>query len=561
MQMRVIIVGGVAGGASAAARLRRLNEEAEIILFEKSGFVSYANCGLPYYIGGEITDPDALTLQSPERFHTRFHIDVRVRHQVMSLLSEAKVITVKNLETGKMLQMSYDKLILAPGAKPIDPKIPGAKGDRFFTLRTVEQTMAIRNFVLTQKPKKAIILGGGYIGLEMAENLSAMGVSPTIIQLSDHVMQQLDGDMASEVHAVLRTHKVKLFLNDTVTSFETTEEGVLANLDSGQVVSADMVILAIGVTPDTRLAKEAGLRLGVKDAIVVNEHMLTSDPDIYAVGDAVEVVHFMSKKPSVIPLAGPANKQGRIAADHICGVSSQYSGTQGSSVMKLFDRTVALSGITEEYAKANGIVYDKAVIYSFSHATYYPGATGMVIKTLFHPESGKILGVQLVGHDGVDKRCDIFATAIRAGLTAHDLSALELCYAPPYSSAKDPVNMVGFVIENIIHGTVKQFHWDEVDELTRNPNVTLLDVRTPTEFAQGHIEGAQSIPLDELRERLDELDASKPIYVNCHSGLRSYLACRILQQHGFFCFNLSGGYQFYHTILADRTQNQKKSFQ
>lgn len=557
--MRVIIVGGVAGGASAAARLRRLDEQAEIIIFEKSGFVSYANCGLPYFIGGEITDPGALTLQSPQSFHTRFHIDVRVKHEVIALFTEAKMLTVKNLETGKTVQMSYDKLILSPGAKPIDPKIPGTKGDRFFTLRSVENTLAIRNFVVEQKPKTALIVGGGYIGLEMAENLCAMGVRPTIVQLSDHVMQQIDADMASEVHVLLRSNHVNVILNDTVTSFETTDNMVLANLHSGQVVSAEMVLLAIGVTPDTRVAKAAELSLGTKDAIQVNEHMLTSDPDIYAVGDAVEVVHYITKKPSVIPLAGPANKQGRIAADHICGISSSFRGIQGSSVIKLFDMTVAVTGITEDLAKATGLTYDKVVIYSFSHATYYPGATSMTIKALFHPESGKILGVQIVGREGVDKRCDIFATAIRAGMTAYDLTQLELCYAPPYSAAKDPVNMVGFVIENLLTGKVKQFHWDEVEELKKNPNVSLLDVRRPDEFSQGHIEGAIHIPVDELRERMQELNREKPIYVNCHSGLRSYLACRMLQQHGFVCFNLSGGYQFYHTVMTDMQKRQKST--
>lgn len=543
--MKVVIIGGVAGGATAAARLRRLDERAEIVVLERSGFVSYANCGLPYYVGGVIEDRRALTLQTPESFLRRFRIDVRVRQEVTAIHVAEKAVTVRRLEDGSEYRESYDKLILSPGAQAVRPEGPGLEDERVFTLRTVEDTYRIRDYIAEKKPRRAVVVGGGFIGLEMAENLLHTGVATTLLQRSAHVMPPLDADMASSVHAYLRDKGVDLRLNTTYTAVEPSEEGLTVKLTDGASLEADLLLLAIGVVPDSHLAAQAGLQLGAKGAIVVNERMETSAPDIYAVGDAVEVRHFVTGKQTIIALAGPANKQGRIAADNICGRDSVFRGSQGSSVLKLFDMTVAATGINEKQAKDAGIDYEKTVTFSASHATYYPGATDMTIKVLFERHSGKVLGAQIVGFEGVDKRVDVLAAAIRAGMTGEDLAQLDLAYAPPYSSAKDPVNMAGFVWENIHGGLVRQFHWDEVAALPRDGSVTLLDTRTEKEYAGGHIPGAINIPLDSLRERLGELDKTKPVYVNCYSGLRSYIACRILSGSGFTCYNLAGGYRFY----------------
>ena len=551
--MKVLIIGGVAGGATAAARLRRLDETAQIIVLERGGFVSYANCGLPYYIGGVIEDKSALTLQTPESFWQRFRIEVRVHNEVTAINPAAKTVTVKRLDDESVYTESYDKLILSPGAKPVRPALPGIENSRIFTLRTVEDTYRIREYLTHHKPKKAVVVGGGFIGLEMAENLVESGVQTCLLQRDDQVMPPLDYDMACEVHSYLRSKGIDLHLNETVTGFEEQSGQIITNLAGKESVKADFVVFAIGVTPETALAKAAGLKLGAREAIVVNQHMQTSQPDIYAVGDAVEFTHFVTEQKTWIALAGPANKQGRIAADHICGRQSTFSGAQGSSVIKLFDMTVATTGLNEKSAQAAGIVYDKAVTYSASHATYYPGATNMTIKTLYSPAHGKILGAQIVGFDGVDKRIDVLATAIRAGMTAADLEELDLAYAPPYSSAKDPVNMAGFTIENVRSGLVKQHHWHDVEKLPRDGSVILLDTRTQAEFEQGHIADAVNIPLDILRERLSELDAAKEIYVNCYSGLRSYIACRILTQNGFSCSNLSGGYRFYENVINEKS--------
>lgn len=550
--MKVIIVGGVAGGASAAARIRRLNEQAEIIVFERSGYVSYANCGLPYYIGGVITDSEELTLQTPESFYSRFRIDVKVRHEVTALHPDKKTVTVKNLETGTEFEESYDKLLLSPGAKPTMPRLSGVNGERIFTLRTVEDTLRIRKFVEEEQPKSVVLAGGGFIGLEMAENLREMGLSVTIVQRPKQVMAPLDPDMAAQLHTLLREHGVKLKLGSSVDGFSRDGDQVITLLKDEESLHSDMVLIAIGVTPDTVLAKEAGLELGQKGSIVVNDRMETSAPDIYAVGDAVEVRHYVTGNKALISLAGPANKQGRIAADNICGGNSRYPGSQGSSVLKLFDMTAASTGINEKAAQAAGIVYDKVVLSPGSHAGYYPGARTMTIKVLYEKESLRLLGAQIVGYEGVDKRIDVLATAIHCKMKATELAELDLAYAPPYSSAKDPVNMAGFMIENIVTGKVKQFHWDEVEKLPEDGSVQLLDTRTPGEYSRGHADGFINIPVDELRERTGELSKAKPVYVMCQSGLRSYIASRILTQYGFDVWNFSGGYGFYAMVTADR---------
>ena len=549
--MKVLIVGGVAGGATAAARLRRLDEQAEIIILERTGFVSYANCGLPYYVGNVITEREALTLQTPESFRDRFAIDVRVHQEVTKIDPAQKTVTIKRLTDGSQYTETYDKLILSPGAKAVKPDVPGVESDKIFTLRTVEDTYRMQEYVKEHRPKRAVVIGGGFIGLETAENLMHVGVQVTLLQRSKQVMPPYDEDMAALLHSYLRMVGLDLRLNHPFTGFREENGQILTLLKDKEPVAADMVVLAIGVEPDTHLAKEAGLTLGQKGAIVVNEKMETSLPDIYAVGDAVEVTQFVTGQKTLISLAGPANKQGRIVADVICGRDSHFTGSQGSSVIKLFDLTAATTGINEKTAKSLGLSYDKVVNYSASHATYYPGANNMTIKTIFEPETGRILGAQIIGFDGVDKRLDVMASAIGFGATAADLEELDLSYAPPFSSAKDPVNMAGFTIENIRKGLVKQHHWHDVASLPKDGSVTLLDVRTKEEFAENHIPGAINIPLDELRLHLDELE-KKPLHVNCYSGLRSYLACRILSQHGFDCSNLSGGFRFY----AFNTANQ-----
>ena len=548
--MKVVVVGGVAGGASAAARLRRLDESAEIIMFERGEYISFANCGLPYYIGGEITDRAALTLQTPQSFHSRFHVDVRINSEVPAIDPKAKQVTVRSKDRGEYTE-SYDKLILSPGAAPIRPPMEGADNERVFTLRNIPDTYKIRGYVEEQHPKSAVVVGGGYIGVEMAENLKNAGVDVTIVELADHVIAPLDYDMACDVHRYLKEKGVGLILQNGVQSIREEGGALRLTLSDGEI-DTDLVIMAVGVRPDTALAKEAGLELNRRGAIVVDEHMLTSDPDIYAVGDAVEVTDFVTGEKAYIPLAGPANKQGRIAADNICGIPTTYKNTQGSAVLKIFDMTVATTGVNERAAKAAGLDYDKVYTFSNSHASYYPGSTGMSIKTLYEKGTGKILGAQIVGFDGVDKRCDVLATAIRAGMTAKDLTELELCYAPPFGSAKDPVNFVGYVIENTLAGRVKNFFWDDVAKLPRDGSVTLLDVRTDLERENGqYIDGFIHIPVDELRERVGELDKSKPVYIHCRTGLRSYVACCMLAGLGFDCYNLSGGWRLYESILSE----------
>ena len=550
--MKVVIVGGVAGGATAAARIRRLDEQAEIVVFERSGYISYANCGLPYYIGDVITDPEALTLQTPESFFNRFRVTMKIRHEVTAVHPDRKTVSVKNLETGDEFEESYDKLLLSPGAKPTQPRLPGVGLDKLFTLRTVEDTFRIKDYINKNNPKSAVLAGGGFIGLELAENLRELGMEVTIVQRPKQLMNPFDPDMAAFIHNEMRRNGVKLALGHTVEGFEERNGGVDVLLKDEAPLHADMVILAIGVSPETTLAKDAGLELGIKGSIVVNDRMETSVSDIYAVGDAVQVKHFVTGQDAHVSLAGPANKQGRIAADNICGGDSRYTGSQGSSVIKVFDMTAATTGINETNAKKAGLDVDKVILSPMSHAGYYPGGKVMTMKVVFEKETYRLLGTQIVGYEGVDKRIDVLATAIHAGMKATQLKDLDLAYAPPYSSAKDPVNMAGFMIDNIASGTLKQWHLEDAAGLPRDGSVTLLDTRTVGEYSRGHIEGFRNIPVDELRERLGELDKSKPVYVICQSGLRSYIACRILAGNGYNCYNFSGGFRFYDAVTHDR---------
>ena len=532
--MKVVIIGGVAGGATAAARIRRLDEQAEIVVFERSGYISYANCGLPYYIGGVIEDPEALTLQTPESFFSRFRVHMRVRHEVTAIRPEQKTVCVKNLDTGESFEESYDRLILSPGAKPTQPRLPGSGLPNVFTLRTVEDTFRIKDYIQKNHPASAVLAGGGFIGLELAENLRELGLEVTIVQRPRQLMNPFDPDMAAFIHGEVRRHGIKLALGRTVEGFAPHGSGVDVLLKDEAPLHAGLVVLAIGVTPDTALARDAGLELGLKGSIVVNDRMETSAPGIYAVGDAVQVKHSVTGEDAVISLAGPANKQGRIAADNICGGDSRYLGSQGSSVIKVFGLTAAATGVNETNAKKAGLAADKVVLSPMSRAGYYPGGRVMTMKVVFEKETYRLLGAQIVG------------------LKATQLKDLDLAYAPPYSSAKDPVNMAGFMVDNIAGGVLRQWHLEDVPALPRDGSAALLDVRTPQEFGRGHVEGFQNIPVDELRERLGELEPGRPVYVMCQSGLRSYIACRILAGHGFTAYNFSGGYRFYDAVTHDR---------
>ena len=550
--MKIVIVGGVAGGATAAARIRRLDEKAEIVVFERSGFMSYANCGLPYYIGDVITDEEELTLQSPESFYSRFRVTVKTQHEVVAIHPDRKTVTVKKLSDGTSFEEPYDKLLLATGAKAMLPPVAGVDSKKLFTLRTVEDTLRIKEYIRAHRPRSVVIAGGGFIGVELAENLCELGLDVTVVQRPKQLLTPFDADMAALIHAEMRRHGVKLLLGRSVMGFGEAAAGVAVKLDCDETLHADMAILALGVTPDTALAKEAGLALGIKGSILVNDKMETSVPDIYAVGDAVQVKHFVSGEDLLISLAGPANKQGRIAADNICGGDSHYRGSQGSSVIKVFDLTAASTGLNENTAKRCEFSVDKVLLSPMSHAGYYPGGSVMTMKVIFDKESDRLLGAQIVGREGVDKRIDVLATAIRAGVKASDLKDLDLAYAPPYSAAKDPVNMAGFMIDNIQNGTLKQWHVEEISALLARRDVTLLDTRTRREYAAGHIEGFLNIPVDELRERLREVPQDKPVYVICQSGLRSYIATRILEGNGYTAYNFSGGYRFFAAVTADR---------
>lgn len=550
--MKIVIIGGVAGGASAAARLRRLNEQAKIIVVERGPYVSFANCGLPYYIGGEIRDRSALTLQTPQSFLTRFNIDVRVRCEAVKIDPAAKTVTLRDLESGGETLESYDKLILSPGASPVRPPIPGAELEGVFTLRNIPDTDAIRAYMESRAAKSALIVGGGYIGLEMAENLLRAGLSVTVAEMADHLIAPFDADMAADVQQYVRQKGVRLLLNSGVSAIEKQPDGRLAARVGAQKVTADLILLSVGVRPESALAAAAGLQLNERGQIVVDEAMHTSEADIYAVGDAVTVKNFYTGQETFVPLAGPANRQGRIAADNICGISSAYHGTQGTAIMRFFDLTAASVGLNEKAAAAAGIAYDKTYTYPSSHATYYPGSTNMSIKVLWEKESGRLLGAQIVGFDGVDKRMDVLSAAMRFGAGITDLTELELSYAPPFSSAKDPVNYLGFIGENVRAGRLQQFFWHDVDALPRDGSVTLLDVRTKTEAAADAIDGFLNIPLDALREHLDALPKDKPVYVHCFSGQRSYIACCILQGNGYTCYNLAGGIRLYRSVKREQ---------
>ena len=549
MGRKILIVGGVAGGASAAARLRRLDETTEIVMLEKGEYISFANCGLPYYIGGEIKEKSALTLQTPQSFHARFNIDVRTSSEAVAIDRVHKTVSVKDKKTGRIYTENYDKLILSMGAEPMRPPVDGFELERVFTLRTIPDTYRIKAYIEERTPKSAVIIGGGYIGVEMAENLKKSGLDVTLIEMTEQVIAPLDYDMASDVHRHMEENGVKLLLNHTVRSIQIKKGKLAVTVNNGELL-CDMAVLAVGVRPETKIAGEAGLALSSRGAVIVDAFMRTNDKDIYAIGDCAETEDFVTGEKTLIPLAGPANKQGRIAADHICGEKNSYTGTQGSAILKVFDMTAAATGMNEKTAKRMGIPYEKSFTYSASHAGYYPGAANMSVKVLFHPQTGKLLGAQLVGYEGVDKRCDVLATAIRAGMTVEDLTRLERCYAPPSSSAKDPVNMAGFGAENILRGKVKNIHWHDIPELPRDGSVQLVDVRNELEYAGGHIGGFINIPLDSLRGRLGELDKRKKVYVTCQIGLRGYIAARILMQNGFETYNLSGGYRLYQSIFG-----------
>ena len=507
---------------------------------------------MPYYIGGVIQDKEELTLQTPKSFYDRFRVDMRVHHQVMAVDPNNKRVQVKNLDTGHVFYESYDKLLLSPGAKPLVPQMQGLQTPGVFTLRTVEDTFKIKDYIDTHHPKTALVAGGGFIGLEMAENLHNLGIAVTIVQSQDQLMAPLDRDMAAVLHAHVRRQGVQLVLGQRVIGFAGQKNGVQVQLQSSAPLVADMVILAIGVTPDTALAKSAGLQLGVKDSIVVDEYMRTSQPDIYAVGDAVQVKQLITGANTLISLAGPANKQGRIAADNICGGNSRYTGGLGSSVIKVFSLTVATTGINQRTAADAGIKADAVILSPMSHAGYYPGGRLMTMKVVFEKDTYRLLGAQIIGAEGVDKRIDVLATALMAGMGADKLHQLDLAYAPPYSSAKDPVNMAGYMVENLARGLVQQWYVDQADTLPRDGSVTLLDTRTAEEYSKGHIPGFINIPVDDIRDNLSRLDPAKPVYLICQSGLRSYIASRILTGHGYTCYNFAGGYRFYAAVKQDQ---------
>ncbi len=553
MSMKLLVVGGVAGGAGTVTRARRLSEDAEIILFERGEYVSFANCGLPYYIGNEIKDRDDLLVTTVELLQDRFNIDVRIFNEVTDINPKQKQITVKNVKTNKTYTESYDKLVLCPGGQPIKPPLKGVDLDTVFTLWTIPDSDRIKTFVDKNKPKSAVVIGGGFIGLEMAENLMSMGLEVTIVEMLDQIMPPLDFEMVSIVHQHVIDSGCRLNLSDAVSSFHKQDGQTVVTTKSGTEIKCDLVILSIGVRPNNELAKKAGLDIGERGGIQTNENMLTSDLNIYAAGDVVEVKDFISGQPAMVPLAGPANKQGRIVADNIFGKNSAFNGTQGSAVVKVFDMTVALTGNNEKTLKRYNIPYLVSYTQSCSHAAYYPGAQMMNVKLIFAPDDGKILGAQIVGMNGVDKRIDVLATAIRAGMTVYDLEELELAYAPPYSSAKDPVNMAGFTASNILRGDVENIHWNELDQMNTKSEF-LLDVRDDEEVEMRKVIGnAIHIPLNQLRKRLSELDKSKTYIVYCTVGLRGYIAYRMLVQHGFKCKNLSGGYNIYMAPKADLT--------
>ncbi len=547
--MKVIIIGGVAGGASTAARLRRMDEKAEIIILERGPYISFANCGLPYHIGEVIEDRDKLLVVTPEKLKAMMNIDSRIRNEVTGIDRAKKIVTVKNLETGETYEEGYDKLVLSPGAAPIVPPLPGVDLPGVFTLRNLPDMDRIKAFVDEKKPARAVVVGGGFIGLEIAENLVDRGVQVTLIEMLDQVMAPIDYEMAALVHQHLTFKRIRLALGDGLKAISTGAAGWLdVELSSGRKVDAEMVILSIGVRPENQLAKDAGLELGVRGTIVTNEHMQTSDPDIYAVGDAAQVMSRLTDGPTALALAGPASREGRVAADHIAGYKeASFPGVIGTSVVKVFDLTVASVGMNEKALKQAEIPFQNVIIHASNHAGYYPGASPMALKLLFN-DKGEILGAQAVGIEGVDKRIDVVATAMQAGMTVFDLEELELAYAPPFSSSRDPVNIIGFTAANILRGDARVMTWDQVNTLDRG-KITIVDVRLPEELALGMIDGAINIPLDDIRQQINEIPKDRPVLLYCQTGQRSYFASRILNQFGFEAYNLTGGYKTYsHAI-------------
>ncbi|AZK45240.1 FAD-dependent oxidoreductase [Paenibacillus lentus] len=542
MKRKILIVGGVAGGASAAARLRRLDEKAHIILFERDPYISFANCGLPYYIGDTIKERSKLIVQTPEAMRQRFNIDVRTGSEVLSLDPATRTVKVRSEERGDY-EESYDAVILSPGASPIRPALPGIEHPQIFTLRNIPDTDRIKEQVTEAGRRSAVVIGGGFIGVEMAENLREIGLDVTLVEASPQILAPFDREMSNILAKEMEQHGVKLRLGDSVSAFEDVNGQVKVKLASGEDIQTDLVILAIGVAPDTRFLQSSGIVLGPKGHIVVDEYMQTNLKDVYAVGDAVETTDFVSGLQTAVPLAGPANKQGRIAADNICGLGTTYKGTQGTSIIKVFNLTGASTGNNEKMLQRLGTPYHAIYVHPSSHATYYPGASPMAIKLLFGP-AGEVLGAQAIGKGGVDKRLDVLASAIRFKGSVTDLTELELTYAPPYSSAKDPVNMAGYAAENVLTGKTHVFLPRELEERDMD-NTQLVDVRTAAEHARGHIPGSIHIPVDELRQRLDELEAGKEIWLYCQVGLRGYTASRILNQNGFRTRNLTGGYMTY----------------
>ena len=540
MRKKVLIVGGVAGGASAAARLRRLDEHAEIILFERGEHISFANCGLPYYIGDKIRNRNRLLVQTPKAMKTRFNIDVRTNSEVLGVDTASRKIIVRSMDEGTY-EESYDALILSPGAKAIRPPIPGIDSNRILTLRNIADTDAIKALVDQKGTERAVVIGGGFIGVEMAENLAEKGIQVSIAEAAPHILAAFDSDMVGIIEKELMQNGIQLILGDGVKTFEETESGVDVSLASGKRLAADLVILAIGVTPDTAFLQNSGIALGPKGHIIVNERLQTNVENVYAVGDAIEVMDFITGRKTAVPLAGPANRQGRIAADNIAGLSSIYKGTQGTAILKAFGLTAACTGANERTLKNAGISYKSIHVHPVSHASYYPGAKAMTLKLIFN-EQGKVLGAQSVGYAGVDKRIDVIAAVIRMGGTVHNMAELELSYAPPFSSAKDPVNLAGFVAQNVLSGRSHLITWQDVAKMNREDYI-LVDVRTADEYQNGHVEGAVNIPVDELREKLSSLDKSKAIVVYCQVGLRGYIADRILSQNSFIAYNVTGGYQ------------------
>ncbi len=546
--MKVIVVGGVAAGASAAARLRRMDENAQIVMFERGEYISFANCGLPYYVGDVIQKREKLLVQTPKSMYRRFNIDIRIRSEVVKINGQDKNVEVKNLETGETYTETYDKLVLCPGATPKVPNLPGIQKKNVFLVRNVPDSDVIKEYIQIKEPKHAVVIGAGYIGMEMAEVLKHSGLQVSVIEASPQILGPLDPDMAAIVEKYIKEIGIDLYLNQTVTSLDGEDLVDQVVLSSGESIPADLIVLGMGVKPETKLAETGGVALGETGAIEVDEYLRTSVPDIYAAGDAIQVKDFVTGKNINLPLAGPANRQGWLIANNICGKELKYSGAQGTSIVKVVDMVAATTGKNEKALKAEGIDYVACHTHLASHASYYPGSSEMTVKMLFTPDEGKVLGAQIVGYDGVDKRIDVVAVAIRAGMNVFDLQELELAYAPPFSSAKDPINMTAYVAGNIVNGSVETIQWGEVADRAAAGSF-LLDVRTVKEYKAGTVEGAYNVPVDEIRDRLDEIPKDKEIMLYCRAGLRSYIGCRILSQNGYKIKNISGGYLTYEALM------------